>query len=102
MTIPSDNELRAFREELNNIADETIESNVRHLIYGTQDNWKRREAEAYIEAKKHQKETNIKQATLAQIEESNTLQKDANKTARWALGIAILSIVISILTAYFK
>ena len=102
MPLPTDIELEAFRDQLNKLDLKKIESNVRHQIWGDKNTWMMKEAEAFIDEKKHLEDNVIKEATLAQIAKSNELQKQAKVLANFALGIAILAIVISIVSTFLK
>lgn len=100
--IPTTEEIEKFKEELLKMSPEEVGQKLRHHIYGAKDNWKYKEAQSFIQTHKERIETDIKMESLKQAQENNRLQEQANKTARWALFISLLALVISILVAIFK
>lgn len=82
MTIPINEEVLKFQEELGKISLEKVEQNLRHHMYGSKDNWKYKEAEAFVRLRKESLEVDIKRESINQAQENNRLQEQANRTAR--------------------
>jgi hypothetical protein len=100
--IPTQEEIEKFKAELSQMGAEEVGQKLRHHTYGAKDNWKYKEALSFIEAHKEAIETDLKRESIKQAQENNRLQEQANKTARWALFISFVALVISILVAIFK
>lgn len=102
MTIPTNEQVENFKKELEELEIDKIDQNLRHYIYGVKDNWKYKEALAFIQTHKESAETGIKKESIKQAQENNRLQGQANRIAWWALFTSILALAISILVAFFK
>lgn len=100
--VPSEKEITEFQVKLNQTGLEKVSQNLRHHTYGAKDNWQFKEAQAFVDKHKETIHTDLKKESIKQAEESIRLQKQVNKTAKWALFISFLALVVSILVAFLK
>lgn len=98
--IPTPDEINKFREKLKGITLDQIQTNVRNSIWGVKDSWKNKEAEVNIRAQDDANKAGLKIREIDEAVKGNQLLEQANKIARWALGISLLALIISILAIY--
>lgn len=98
--IPTQEDLKNFKEGLESLSINEIEQKIRHKTYGDKDNWHYKEATAFVEEHKAIKNRQFEQIKLEEIKEGNRLKKESNKIAWFAIIISITSLIISIWALY--
>jgi len=102
MSIPQDQELKKFRDQLDRLDIETIKEKLRHHQYGMKDSWQTKEAEARIQKEEAAAEQKLKDASLALQAEGNKISQEANTLAKRAFWISLVALLVSIAVAIFK
>jgi hypothetical protein len=101
MTIPTDEEMKRFRDKIEKEGPAEAKRKLNQQIY-LPGGWKSNEVKRFIEDSKSESADKYSQEYLKQIEESNDIAKASNKIAWWALCVSISALLISILVYILK
>ncbi|HVE43831.1 MAG TPA: hypothetical protein VNC84_01675 [Gammaproteobacteria bacterium] len=93
---PSEDAVHNFRLKLQDMGVDKVKTQISQRVYGPESNWQHQEAQRFLNDEAAEKEMEIKRASLEQAKYANQLKEQGNKTAKCALRISILSLLISL------